>query len=120
MFYDSEIDFECFIGECLEYMANKNRKVLEKWCKQIGCDEPIGYYNKLGCGRTMIIYTTRPGALIGYKGKNVELLKEMLNKEFHCDNYKVEFIEIKGDIVNIPKPKRKSLFRHLSNLFRRC
>lgn len=98
-------NFEQFRGESLEYMDNLNRTLLEKWCKEIGCKYPIGYYNNLS-DRKMVIYTERPGAMIGYHGKNVNLLKELLKEEF-LHEYTIEFVEIRGKIINITQAPKE-------------
>lgn len=91
--------FEREREDAINYMDNKNRAVLEKWCEAIGYKRPIGYYNKLSENK-IIIYAERPGLLIGKAGVYVNLLKEILKREFNHD-YSVEFVEIKGKIINI-------------------
>ena len=46
------------------------------------------------------IYTKQPGIWIGYKGKNVKILEEILTK---VENQRVfvEFKEIRGEFLNI-------------------
>ena len=48
----------------------------------------------------MEIYTTKPGILIGKAGANVEKLENMLSEEY-CGVWKVKFIEVRGDFINI-------------------
>ena len=85
--------------EVLQSIHNTDRNILEKWCKDIGYDEPIAYRN-YHYNSTMLIYTRKPGILIGYKGKNVELLKNALTKEYGKD-YGVSFKEIDGTFINL-------------------
>ena len=96
--YDDE--FMRIREEVLQSMHNTDRNILEKWCKDIGYDEPIAYKHSRYTNCTMTIYTRKPGILIGYKGKNVELLKDALKKEYGLD-YGVTFKEIDGIFVNL-------------------
>lgn len=82
-----------------KHANNKNREVLEKWCRAIKYKHPIGYYNDLGEYK-MVIYTEHPGIMIGKAGVYVDLLKEILRREFYHD-YTIEFVEIRGGIVNL-------------------
>ena len=92
--------FEIMMRDARIYMDIKNRELLEKWCNGIGYKRPIGYSHDLS-ERKITIYAEQPGVLIGKGGICVDMLKEMLNRQFNCTNYKVEFVEIKGKIVNI-------------------
>lgn len=94
---DDYMNYENFIGEALELMHNKHKELIEKWCKESGVTTPVGYYNNHS--GTIKIYTDRPGWLIGKGGENVNKFKDELEKEFNM-KYNVEFIEIKGGIVN--------------------
>ena len=38
-------DFEIMRAEALEFWSNINRTLLENFCKEIGYNRPIGYYN---------------------------------------------------------------------------
>lgn len=93
--------FEQIRDEALRYVSEKNKSILEEWCKQIGYNRPIGYHNDLV--GVMVIYAEYPGLLIGKAGKNVDLLKNKLAEEFHNMDYVVEFKEIRGGFVNINK-----------------
>lgn len=53
--------------------------------------------NKIGI---FTIWTDNPGVLIGRGGKNVDILKDVLKKEFNS-NYDVEFKEIRGKMLVI-------------------
>ena len=92
-------DFYDIREVAIQHMKNINKNILEKWCKDIGYDEPIAYYNSLS-ERKIIIYARRPGILIGRAGINLNPLKEELKKEFNCD-YTIEFVEIRGEFVNL-------------------
>lgn len=89
--------WEKFRGDCLAYAKNREETVLKKWLNEIGYTEPIGYYRNIG-DKVMEIYTTRPGALIGKAGVNVEKFEKILSDEFGGE-WKVKFIEIRGGFV---------------------
>ena len=93
---DAWLDFR---SEALEYMKNKEETVLKQWLASIGYREPVGYYRDTQ-NRTMILYATRPGLLIGKAGKHVVELEKKLSEEFF-GKWKVSFVEIKGGIVNV-------------------
>lgn len=91
---DAWLDFR---SEVHEYMKNKEETVLKQWLASIGYHEPVGYYRDIE-NRTMILYATRPGVLIGKAGKDVAELKKKLDEEFF-GTWRVSFVEIKGDII---------------------
>lgn len=85
-------------GEILWHHTNRNKKLIEKWCKECGVVTPIGYDNDLN--GVMTIYTQQPGKLIGKKGKDVDKFKADLKEEFGI-NYEVKFVEVRGGFVNM-------------------
>ena len=90
--------FEEFRGKVLEEIEERNQRVLKNFFWRINYKGIVGYENKLG--KTFTVWTDRPGILIGYKGENVKILKEILKEEFNYD-YEVEFKEIKGKMMVI-------------------
>lgn len=91
--------FEKFRGECLEQSHNRNKQLIEDWCKKSKMTHPVGFYNDLS-NHIMTIYTDRPGWLIGKAGIRFDEFKAALREEFGRD-YEVKFVEIRGGIVNI-------------------
>ena len=81
------------------YMKNKNEALLKRWLSDIGYKDPVGYYVNLS-DNVVEIYTTRPGVLIGRAGVNVDVLRQMLAKEFHRE-WQVKFVEIRGGFVQV-------------------
>ena len=69
--------FEEFRGKVLEEMEERNQRVLKSFFWRINYKGIVGYENKPG--KTFTVWTDRPGILIGYKGENVKILKEILN-----------------------------------------
>lgn len=93
------MEFEELRGEVLEEMDGRNERVLKNFFFRIGNKGIVGYENKLDKNK-FTVWTDRPGILIGKGGKNVDILKEELKKEFNRD-YDVEFKEIKGKMLVI-------------------
>ncbi len=94
-------DWEEFRAEVLAYAKERDETLIKTWLSKTGYKDknPIGYYISLG-SKTIEIYSTRVGALIGKAGVNVDLLKKMLADEFRGE-WKVKFVEIRGGFVNV-------------------
>ena len=95
--YDEDIEFENFLAECVENAKNANEAIIKKWLDSIGYKEPIAYYKNYG-DKTMEIYATKPGFLIGKAGVHVYELEKILSEEFFGE-WKVKFIEIRGGFI---------------------
>lgn len=93
------MDFEEMRGHVLEEMAERNERVLKRFFCRINYKGIVGYENKLG-KHVFVVYTDRPGFLIGKGGENANILKEILKKEFEYD-YTLEFKEIRGKMLVI-------------------
>ncbi len=87
------------IAEVHAYIKNKEETLIKAWLGSIGFKEPIGYYRNIS-KNTLEIYTTRPGVLIGRGGVNVDVLRQMLTKEFRGE-WQVKFVEIRGGFVQV-------------------
>lgn len=93
------MDFQEFRGKILEEMSERNERVLKHFFFRIGYKGIVGYENDLG-KKVFTVWTDEPGILIGKGGQNVDILKEILKKEFEID-YDVQFKEIKGKMIII-------------------
>lgn len=93
-----EYEWQQLRGEILWHQANRNRKLIEKWCRECGITSPIGYDNDLN--GVMTIYTKYPGQLIGRGGEFINKFKADLKEEFGRD-YEVKFVEVRGGFVNV-------------------
>lgn len=93
--FDSD-NFEKFRGKVLEEMQERNERVMRHFFWRINYKGIVGYENRLG--KTFVVWTDRPGILIGKGGQNVDILKEILKEEFGYD-YEIEFKEIKGKMM---------------------
>ncbi len=51
---------------------------------------------KTPLGEKIIIYTARPGLIVGKKGQNISKLTETLKKEFKFDNPQIEISEVEN------------------------
>lgn len=93
--------WEEFRAEIYAYAKDRNETLIKSWLSKIGYTDknPIGYYICLS-NKTIEIYSTRVGALIGKAGVNVDLLEKMLADEFRGE-WKVKFVEIRGGFVNM-------------------
>jgi ribosomal protein S3 len=98
MIDEYEKEWQQLRGDILWHNANRNRKLIEKWCQECGVTSPIGYENDLN--GVMTIYTEHPGALIGRGGEKIDKFKEELKQEFGR-NYEVKFVEVRGGFVNV-------------------
>lgn len=58
------------------------------------------FYEYKSINKTLIIYTNIPGIWIGFRGRGIKRLKEILKAEFNHD-VEVEFKEIKGNFMSI-------------------
>jgi hypothetical protein len=78
-------------------MCETEKKTIKSWLDQINCHEPVGYWYNYGA-RTLVLYTDRPGQLIGKHGKDIEILREKLMKQM-IGNWTIELVEIHGGFV---------------------
>ena len=86
-----------FRNDAINYMKNVEENALRKFLEQVGIKDIFAYdydYSK----NKFTIYTSKPGIWIGYHGKNVEILKEILSKEVK-ENCEVAFKEIRGRFI---------------------
>jgi len=51
---------------------------------------------KTPLGEKVLIYTSRPGLVVGGKGANVQRLTELLKKDFQMENPQIEVVEIQN------------------------
>ena len=93
------MDFNEMRGKILNEIEEKNERVMKHFFWRIGYKGIVGYENDLG-KKVFIIWTDKPGILIGKGGQNVEILKDILKEEFDHD-YEIEFKEIKGKMLVI-------------------
>jgi small subunit ribosomal protein S3 len=52
-------------------------------------------------GEKIIVYTTRPGLVIGKKGENIQELTEVLKKKFNLENPQIEIGEITNEYLDV-------------------
>ena len=79
-----------------------NKKIKEYLLQEhIAKELPSGSYSKLELKKTplgekIIIYTSRPGLVVGAKGANISRLNRALKNEFKMENPEVEIAEIES------------------------
>ena len=93
-----DMEWEEMREDAHTWVKNRNETVLKRWLADIGYRDPVGYYVNRS-DNVVEIYTTRPGVLIGRAGVNVDVLRQMLSKEFGGE-WKVKFVEIHGGFVS--------------------
>lgn len=93
-----ELDWMEFRAKAARYEQERNRKLIEVWCKECGVTTPVGYENDHD--GVMTIYTDKPGLLIGRGGEKVNKFHKALKREFNRD-YKVKLVEIRGGFANL-------------------
>ena len=52
-------------------------------------------------GEKIIVYTTRPGLIVGRKGENVKRLTAVLKKKFNMENPQIEIGEIENPMLDV-------------------
>jgi len=65
-------------------------------------------------GEKVIIFTSRPGLIVGKKGANIKDLTEVLKKKFQLENPQIEVAEIENPNLN-----PRSVARHIIHTFER-
>ena len=91
--------WEEFRAMVLADVKEREEILLKKWLADIGYKGIIGYYRNAGM-KTMEIYATDIGVLIGKTGVSINKLEKMLTAEFH-GIWEIKFIEIRGGFINI-------------------
>ena len=96
------MDWDEIRWDAHEYMRNRKEAILKEWLTTITGGKritTIGYNFNLH-NKHLKIYSDHPGMLIGKGGKDVDLLKQMVNKEFHGE-WKVDLIEVYDGFLTI-------------------
>lgn len=91
--------WEEFRAEYLEWARKRDEAIIKEWLGKIGFSGTIGYY--ISCDGIVTIYSNRCGVLIGKYGKNIDILKEILNKEYSKKEWKVKFVENRGEFIMV-------------------
>ena len=67
-------------------------KYIHKELERVGCGQVE--VKRTPLGNRVVIHTTRPGLVIGRKGKNIKMLTDVLKNRFKMDNPQIEIQEI--------------------------
>lgn len=95
-------EFQKFRAEINAWARGRERKFLEDWCRDARVTEPVAYEYEYGKG--FVIYTNRPGYLIGKAGNLIAKYEERLQKEFGQNN-KIKIVEVRGGFANYQSVK---------------
>ncbi len=87
------------------------RKFVSQNKKEFHIQEFIfGFLKNSGCshikliktplGDKVMIYTSRPGVVVGRKGQNIKAMTEQLKQKFELENPQIEIVEIKDPYLN--------------------
>jgi len=78
-------------------MINKTLgTVIQQWKNEAGLNEPIRFRytftleNKI----LIIIYCSRPGLMIGYKGQLIDKYRQLIQSNFICHEIEIRFEEV--------------------------
>ena len=97
MFDEHEKQFQEFRADVLNFAAEQDKNLVDKWLRQTGYAEPIAYsYDYVD--HKVTIYARRLGILIGKGGCNARCLKVMLFERFNRE-WNVSFKEINGGFL---------------------
>ncbi len=90
--------FENMRAEVMEYMREKSDSFLSQWCEEARVKSPVGYERDYS-SKSFVVYTDRPGYLIGKGGALVEKYTQIMRKEF-VSFERIKFVEITGGFAN--------------------
>ena len=82
----------------IDKINNPCVKILKDWCRTCNISD-IAYELRI-YNHTLVIYTSNPGTMIGYKGKIVKKYKRILFEEYG-EEFDVEFKVIRGKFLHI-------------------
>lgn len=95
-------DFDGFMdlrAEAINTMDKLIENAFKQFMDKVGLKDIFAYKYNYDENK-FTIYTSRPGFWIGYRGKNIEILKDILSKQIKegCD---VDFREIRGQFIAV-------------------
>lgn len=90
--------FEDMRAEAMKYMREKTESFLSKWCEEAGVKSPVGYERDY-YSKSFIVYTDRPGCLIGKGGALVDKYTAIMIEEF-VGLKNIRFVEVNGGFAN--------------------
>lgn len=90
--------FENMRAEAIKFMREKTESFLSEWCKEAGVKSPVGYERDY-FSKSFVVYTDRPGYLIGKGGALAEKYTILMREEF-VGLEKISFVEVRGGFAN--------------------
>lgn len=67
--------------EALKYNIKRNKDFLRQWCEEAGVVSPVGYGRDYS-SKSYVVYTDKPGYLIGKGGCLAEKYTQIIREEF--------------------------------------
>ena len=86
--------------DAIASIRKREDDIMRNWISELGYKDAIGYFFNYS-DKTLEIYATRPGVLIGKAGVNINKLRDVLKEEF-VKEWSIKFVEIRGSMI-IPK-----------------
>ena len=93
------MDFQRLRGEAYREIREMREAPLKLFLEEANINDNF-FYEYKSSNKILIIYTIIPGIWIGFKGRGIKRLKEILKAEFNHD-VKVELKEIKGNFMSV-------------------
>ncbi len=90
--------FDCMREEVALWNKQRNEDFLRRWCEEAGVKTPVGYCRDYS-SKSYVIYTDKPGWLIGRAGCLVDKYTKIMKEEF-AGLEKIKFVEVCGGFAN--------------------
>ena len=91
--------FQRLRGEAYREIREMREAPLKLFLEEANINDNFVYKYKYS-NKILTIYTTIPGIWIGFRGRSIKRLKEILKAEFNHD-VKVELKEINGNFMSV-------------------
>lgn len=92
------MDWQEIREESIREMREMQENPLRQYLKETGINDNF-FYEYKNCNRELTIFTKIPGIWIGFKGKGVNRLSEILNEQFE-HKVDIQFKEMKGNFMS--------------------
>lgn len=91
-------EFEELREKALRDQQYLQKKLIHQWLNGVVFPYTVSFKFNL-IDHELKLYTTHPGELIGYRGRNINVLKELLSKAYDSSwVWKINTIEIGGSV----------------------
>ena len=93
------MDWQEIREESIREMREMQENPLRQYLKETGINDNF-FYEYKNCSRELTIFTKIPGIWIGFQGKGVNRLSEILNEQFE-HKVDIQFKEMKGNFMSL-------------------